>query len=104
MIGTPEYMSPEQANGENVDKCSDIYSFGVILYEMATGKLPFEGKTPLSIAMKHRSETPQEPRNINPRTLEGLNRLILKCLEKNKEVRYQNVHEILCRSQQPGRK
>jgi serine/threonine protein kinase/Tfp pilus assembly protein PilF len=88
MVGTPEYMSPEQTEAKEVDCQSDIYSLGVILYEMMTGQLPFEGDTPLSIAMKHKSETPKDPREINPQIPEDLSLLILKCLEKRKEDRY----------------
>ncbi len=95
MIGTPDYMSPEQAEGKEVDHRSDIYSFGLILYEMVTGSLPFEGDTPLSIAMKHKSEAPQNPRELNPQIPENLSELILKCLEKQKGDRYQSAKEIL---------
>ena len=95
MIGTPEYMSPEQAEVKDIDHRSDIYSLGVILYEMVTGRLPFEGETPLAIAMKHKSETPQDPKKLNPQLPQELNRVILKCLEKNKEKRYQSAEEIL---------
>lgn len=95
MIGTPEYMSPEQVEGKEVDQCSDIYSLGVILYEMVTGRAPFEGETPLSIALKHKSEAPREPREINNQIPEGLSLLILKCMEKNKENRYQKAEEVL---------
>jgi len=94
MIGTPEYMSPEQAEVKDVDQRSDIYSLGVILYEMATGRVPFEGETPLGIAMKHKSEMPQDPREINSQIPEDLSRMILKCLQKDKEKRYQSAGEV----------
>ncbi len=94
MIGTPEYMSPEQAEVKEVDQRSDIYSLGVILYEMMTGRVPFEGETPLGIAMKHKSEVPKDPKEINTQIPEDLSSVILKCLEKNKEKRYQNAGEV----------
>jgi len=95
MIGTPEYMSPEQAEVKEVDQRSDIYSLGVILYEMATGRVPFEGETSLGIAMKHKSEMPKNPKELNAQITEDLNRLILKCMEKEKERRYQTAEELL---------
>jgi len=93
MIGTPEYMSPEQVEGEEVDQRSDIYSLGVILYEMVTGRLPFEGVTPLSVAHKHRYEATQEPKKVNAQIPEDLSQIILKCLEKDKKKRYQRAEE-----------
>lgn len=95
MIGTPEYMSVEQVEGKKVDQRSDIYSLGVILYEMVTGRVPFEGDTPLTIAVKHKSEAPPDPRNINVQVPEDLSRVILRCMEKDKENRYQGVDELL---------
>ena len=94
MIGTPEYMSPEQAEVKEVDQRSDIYSLGVILYEMVTGRVPFEGETPLGIAMKHKSEVPPDPRQINAQLTEDLSLVIMRCLEKDKEKRYQSAGEV----------
>ncbi len=95
MIGTPEYMSPEQAEVKEVDQRSDIYSLGVILYEMVTAQVPFKGETPLSIAMKHKSQAPRDPKEINAQLSEDLSHVIMKCMEKDRNKRYQNVEDIL---------
>jgi tetratricopeptide (TPR) repeat protein/tRNA A-37 threonylcarbamoyl transferase component Bud32 len=95
VIGTPEYMSPEQIEGGDVDSRSDIYSLGIILYEMATGRVPFEGDTFLSIAVKQKTELPRNPKELNAQLPDSLNRLILRCLEKSKDRRYQKVEDIL---------
>jgi eukaryotic-like serine/threonine-protein kinase len=94
LIGTPEYMSPEQTEAKEVDHRSDIYSLGIILYEMATGRVPFEGDTALSIAMKHRGEIPKDPKQFNPNIPDNLSGVILKCLEKDKAKRYQAAVEV----------
>ncbi len=94
MVGTPEYMSPEQAELKEVDQRSDIYSLGVILYEMLTGRVPFEGETPLGIAMKHKSEEPPDPRELNAQIPEDLSRVILNCMEKEREKRYKSAGEV----------
>jgi len=94
MIGTPEYMSPEQVEGKEVDPRSDVYSLGVILYEMATGRVPFEGDTPFIIGMKHKGEMPKDPRELNSQIPKDLGQVILRCLEKDKGKRYQSASEV----------
>jgi serine/threonine protein kinase/Flp pilus assembly protein TadD len=94
MIGTPEYMSPEQVEGQDTDPRSDIYSLGVILYEMVTGRVPFEGETPFTVGVKHKSEIPKNPRDLNAQLPVDLGLLILRCLEKEKEQRFQSAAEI----------
>jgi len=94
IIGTPEYMSPEQVEGKDVDHRSDIYSLGVILYEMVTGRVPFEGDTPFTIGVKHKSEVPKDPKELNSLVPGDLSRLILRCLEKDKAKRYESTKKL----------
>jgi serine/threonine protein kinase/tetratricopeptide (TPR) repeat protein len=100
MIGTPDYMSPEQVDGKETDQRSDIYSLGVILYEMVTGRVPFEGDTALSIAVKHKIESPKDPREFNTQLSEDLSLIILQCLEKDKAGRYQNARDLKVKLEQ----
>ena len=95
IIGTPEYMAPEQVEGLEADQRTDIYALGAILFEMVTGRVPFEGDSPLSVAYKHKNEPPLPPRKLNAEVPEPLNGLILRCLEKEKENRYQTADEVL---------
>jgi serine/threonine protein kinase/Tfp pilus assembly protein PilF len=94
IIGTPEYMAPEQLGGGDIDNRTDIYSLGVVLFEMLTGRLPFQGDTPLSIACKHRLELPPAPQRFNSQIPDSLNQIILRCLEKKREHRYPSAVDL----------
>ena len=95
IIGSAHYLSPEQAKGTYIDFRSDIYSFGIVLYEMVTGRLPFEGDSPVTVALKHLQEEPVPPKNINSAIPDSLNKLILKAVEKEPIKRYQNAKEMI---------
>lgn len=94
-IGSVHYFSPEHARGGYTDAKSDLYSLGVVMYEMLTGRVPFDADTPVSIALKHMQEEPIKPIDINPNIPEALNEIILKALKKDPNQRYQSATEML---------
>lgn len=94
IIGTPAYMSPEQASGKPADERSDIYSLGLVIYEMFTGHCAFHADTPIALALKQIQETPPPPCEVNPYLPEFLDRAICKCLEKDPGRRFQSVAEL----------
>jgi serine/threonine protein kinase/Tol biopolymer transport system component len=94
IVGTPMYMSPEQAEGKPVDFRSDIFSFGIILYEMATGVVPFKGESVLSILTAIVRDNPASPVEINPRVPREISRIIRRCLAKDPEDRYQSAKDL----------
>jgi len=94
IIGSVHYFSPEQAKGEITDEKSDIYSLGIVLYEMVTGKLPFEGESPISVALMHIQNKPVPPSVHNPGLTENIEKIILKAISKNPSDRYENVATI----------
>jgi beta-lactam-binding protein with PASTA domain/predicted Ser/Thr protein kinase len=94
IIGTAQYLSPEQARGSPVDQTSDLYSVGVVLYEMLTGQVPFTGDTPLEIAMKHLSEVPRPPSELRPDVPHDLDLVVLRALAKDPSERYETAEEM----------
>ena len=91
VLGTPHYLSPEQAQGHEVTSVSDLYSIGVILYEALTGRVPFEGESAVAVAMKQVSQVPQRPSSINPRISPALDAVVMRALEKDPGQRFQSA-------------
>ena len=94
-IGSVHYISPEQARGEQTDERTDIYAVGIILYEMLTGQVPFDGDTPVAIAIKQMQEEPRLLTDINPDIPVGLEEIALRAMQKDRELRYQSASEML---------
>ncbi len=89
-LGTVQYYAPEQAQGEIVNPAADVYALGIVMYEMLTGRTPFEGDTPVAVAMQHIQDAPLAPSQLNPNIPPALEEIILRCLEKVPEMRYRN--------------
>jgi serine/threonine protein kinase len=94
IVGTPAYMAPEQAEGRAVDPRTDIYSLGLVIYEMLTGTAAFEGDTPMSVALKQVREQPTPPRKLDPTIPKSVQNVVLRCLEKDSNKRFECVEEL----------
>jgi len=94
-IGSVHYFSPEHARGGLTDEKSDLYSLGVVLYEMVTGRVPFDADTPVSVALKHMQEEAVEPKVLNPDLPEGVNKIIVKAMQKDPNKRYSSATEMI---------
>jgi len=94
VVGTPSYMSPEQAQGHELDGRSDVYALGVVVFELLTGRRPFEGETPYSVAVKHVTEAPPSPCGINPRLPQTVEAVLFRALAKDRAQRYQTAAEL----------
>ena len=95
VLGTVNYMSPEHAMGKPATPANDLYSVGVVLYEMLTGKIPFEAESPTAVSMKHINEPPRPPKELNPEVPEGMNALVMKLLSKKAEARHADAGELV---------
>lgn len=94
VVGSPLYMSPEQIKSERLDPRSDIFSTGILIYQMLTGKLPFQGDNAHSVMFQIVEEEPEKPSKLNPEVPDSLDGIVLKCLSKKREDRYQNATEL----------
>lgn len=101
IVGTPGYMSPEQFEGHGVDERSDLYSLGVVLFELLTGRLPFTGQTPIAVAMKHKSEPPPLPRSIRRDLPVWIEQVVLTCLEKDPDRRFRSAGDLAAELRRP---
>ncbi|WP_176594935.1 Stk1 family PASTA domain-containing Ser/Thr kinase [Paenibacillus koleovorans] len=95
VVGSVHYFSPEHAKGTSTGAKSDIYSLGIVLYQMLTARLPFSGESPISVALKHLQENVEEPRKVNPLIPQSVENMILKSMRKNQDERYQSAREML---------
>ena len=95
ILGSVHYISPEQAKGSVVDCKTDLYSMGVVMYEMLTGHVPFQGETPVAVAMMHINDTPVNPSEYNPGLSDSAEAMVLKSIEKNPNVRYQSAKDMM---------
>jgi len=95
VVGTPHYMSPEQVQGKALDARSDVYSMGIMIYEMLCGRRPFEAPALMAILTAHIAETPRPPIEIRPEIDPEINRIVMKCLAKDPRMRYANSGELL---------
>src|SRR2546425_2827757 len=93
-LGTVQYYPPEQAQGDIVNPAADVYSLGIVMYEMLTGRPPFDGDTPVTVAMQHIQDTPTPPSQLNPNIPLALEDIILRCLEKVPEMRFRDGSQL----------
>ena len=101
ILGTPAYMSPEQFDAFGVDGRSDLYSLGVVLFEILTGRLPFKGASLVSVALKHKTEPPPLPRSLRVEVPAWLERVVLRCLEKDPTRRFATAEELVAELRRP---
>src|SRR5262249_2839186 len=93
-LGTVQYYAPEQAQGEIVNPAADVYALGIVMYEMLTGRTPFDGDTPVAVAMQHIQDIPTPPSQCNPNIPPALEGIIMRCLEKIPEMRYRDGNSL----------